>query len=363
VFRNCFTPEKTVTVSEVFPWRLGKGATEDRPIAMSDPSCADRVGRRGTTILGLYLVALGIFFIYLTAIVWPPDYKVAVQKAGTTEDQKDVESPIILFPKILGGSEAGPKPSPTGSAHPDEKTQPDSSNGTRNDSGNPTAMVSVSVSYDHRLLLLVMIVGALGSYIHVASSFGDFVGNRTFTRSWIWWYLLRPYVGVPLAILFYFVVRAGFLTAGASAGDVNRFGIAAVAGLVGMFSVTAADKLKELFDTLFKTDVQRKDALTNSVESRTGGDDASSGLKNPIPIVNKIESGSGVIRILGSGFRRESTVIANGKERPTSDVALVSDSELTLALGTDDKGQLEIEVSTPPPGGGTSGKTTVDVPT
>ena len=72
-------------------------------------------------------------------------------------------------------------------------------------------------------------------------------------------------LGVPMAVLFYFVVRAGFLSSGVSAGEVNRFGIAAVAGLVGMFSVKAGDKLKELFDTLFKTEPQRKDTLTNPV--------------------------------------------------------------------------------------------------
>ena len=63
---------------------------------------------------------------------------------------------------------------------------------------------------------------------------------------------------MPMAVLFYFVVRAGFLSSGVSAGEVNRFGIAAVAGLVGMFSVKAGDKLKELFDTLFKTETAAK---------------------------------------------------------------------------------------------------------
>ena len=61
-----------------------------------------------------------------------------------------------------------------------------------------------------------------------------------------------------MGVLFYFVVRAGFLSSGVSAGEVNRFGIAAVAGLVGMFSVKAGDKLKELFDTLFKTETAAK---------------------------------------------------------------------------------------------------------
>ncbi|WP_440465577.1 hypothetical protein ACKI1H_16115 [Pseudomonas sp. YH-1] len=39
---------------------------------------------------------------------------------------------------------------------------------------------------DARLLVMVMVAGALGSFVHVAKSFGDFVGNDRFMASWIW---------------------------------------------------------------------------------------------------------------------------------------------------------------------------------
>ena len=35
-----------------------------------------------------------------------------------------------------------------------------------------------------RLLLLVMAMGALGSYVHAATSFVSYVGNRSFVESW-----------------------------------------------------------------------------------------------------------------------------------------------------------------------------------
>jgi hypothetical protein len=117
-----------------------------------------------------------------------------------------------------------------------------------------------------RLLLLVLLAGAIGSYIHASSSFVDYLGNRTLISSWVWWYLLRPFIGMMLALLFYFVFRGGFITAGvnqggeAAASFINPFGIAAMAGLVGMFSKVAADKLNEVFLTLFAPKAGQGDA-------------------------------------------------------------------------------------------------------
>ena len=136
-----------------------------------------------------------------------------------------------------------------------------------------------------RLILLVLLVGAIGSYLHAASSFVDYLGNRTFVESWIWWYLLRPFIGMLLALLFYFVFRGGFITAGntqANATDfINPFGIAAMAGLVGMFSKVATDKLNEVFTTLFRPapgqgDAKRGDKLgpptITSLDQRKGSE-------------------------------------------------------------------------------------------
>lgn len=127
-----------------------------------------------------------------------------------------------------------------------------------------------------RLLLLVLLAGAIGSYIHASSSFVDYLGNRTLISSWVWWYLLRPFIGMMLALLFYFVFRGGFITAGVNSGGeaaasfINPFGIAALAGLVGMFSKVASDKLNEVFLTLFapkagEGDAKRGDKLIANI--------------------------------------------------------------------------------------------------
>jgi hypothetical protein len=105
-----------------------------------------------------------------------------------------------------------------------------------------------------RFLALVAVAGALGSFIHLATSFADYVGNRQFVKSWEWWYVLRPFVGSALALSVYFAARGGLISGGAGAGNLSPYGVAALAGLTGMFSKQATDKLREVFENLFKTE-------------------------------------------------------------------------------------------------------------
>ena len=104
-----------------------------------------------------------------------------------------------------------------------------------------------------RYLSIVALVGALGAYIHLATSFTEFLGNRNFYSSWKWWYGLRPFIGSALAIMVYFAARGGLVSGNAGATDLSPYGIGALAGLAGMFSKQATDKLREVFENLFKT--------------------------------------------------------------------------------------------------------------
>jgi hypothetical protein len=124
------------------------------------------------------------------------------------------------------------------------------------------------VHHEFRLVLLVILTGALGSCVHATTSFVTYKGNKRFESSWCWWYVLRPFIGMALALIFYFVIRGGILllTSETQTGKINEYGIAAVSGIVGLFSKNAIDKLRELFDTMFKMgagggDEERKDKL------------------------------------------------------------------------------------------------------
>ena len=117
---------------------------------------------------------------------------------------------------------------------------------------------------DVNLLALVLLFGALGSFVHVAKSFASFAGNRALVASWFWWYMLQPVAGMVLALLFYVAIRGGLFAPGSNSGAVNEYGIAAVSGLVGMFTKQATDKLGEVFGGTFRSgaDAQRADKLS-----------------------------------------------------------------------------------------------------
>jgi hypothetical protein len=116
------------------------------------------------------------------------------------------------------------------------------------------------------LLLLVLVAGGVGAFLHVAQSFSMFVGDRKIRAQWVWWYACHPFIGAALALVFYGSVRGGFMAMAtgnnAKAADLNAFGLVSVAALVGMFSRAATVKLGEVFDTIFKSSaLKSKDAL------------------------------------------------------------------------------------------------------
>jgi hypothetical protein len=197
--------------------------------------------------------------------------------------------------------------------------------------------ITLEHSFEVRLLLLVLLAGALGSYIHATTSFVDYVGNRKLSANWVWWYLLRPYVGMTLALLFYFVVRGGFISVSAGGEDMNPFGIAALAGLVGMFSKQATDKLSEVFKTLFRAaegegDDKRKDSLVS----------------NPPPGISGITprqgptSGGTPVTLTGAAFVKGANVTFGGE--PATSVIISGPTSLTATTPPHEAGTVDIEV-------------------
>ena len=193
------------------------------------------VGPFGRTLLGLLMFVLGGVLLYLLIELWPAIQ--AAAKAGS------------------------PNAKVTWFGH----------------TWKPTADVA--------LLALVVLSSSLGSYVHAAVSFADYVGNRGFVVSWVWWYLLRVFVGSALAVIFYFAIRGGFLGAGTNAADINVYGIAAISGLVGLFSKQATDKLREVFDTAFRVDKGGDRERADNLDSTPGALEASPAAAPVVPPV------------------------------------------------------------------------------
>lgn len=176
-----------------------------------------------------------------------------------------------------------------------------------------------------QLLLLAMLAGALGSFVHALKSFSDFVGNRTLTASWFWWYITRPFLGAALAVIFYAVLRGGFMAGtAADAKAVNQFGVIAVGALVGMFADKATDKLAEIFDTLFKGSDTRGGKLAAPVIDKLDPDNFTVG------------AASGTFKIKGDRLAGVKQVKFDGIEHPHG---TPSDKEISVDLTANDLSQ------------------------
>ena len=266
-------------------------ASTDQHVPPPDP-----LGGWGILLLGLYMVVLPIILASLTIAFWPY-----------------VQSPPNVLPAVF-------------------------SSWLLDRMGLPATL-------DLLLMIIVLTSGALGSYIHSATSFADYVGNRKIAVSWVWWYILRTFIGLTLAMIFYFVLRGGLLTASPAPESINPFGIAAVSGMAGMFSKQAADKLREVFDTLFKTEkpVERADdlgTLTPTIHTVTP---ASGAVGVPITLT-----------ISGDKLTPRSLVAFKGEPQPTSYVGPTQITAQIPATALIAPGTVQVTVVNPPTEGGAS---------
>jgi hypothetical protein len=149
-----------------------------------------------------------------------------------------------------------------------------------------------------------------------------------------------------LALLFYFVFRGGFITAGVNPGGegaasyINPFGIAALGGLVGMFSKIATDKLNEVFLTLFTPKAGEGDAKrVDKLSGATG-----SGVSAIAPAVGPTTGGTAVT-ISGTDFLDGMRV--NFGEAPATAIVVKDPATLTAVAPEHTAGAVDVEVIYP----------------
>ena len=120
------------------------------------------------------------------------------------------------------------------------------------------------------LLLMVALVGSLASLVELIRGFVKYAGRDELSTRWAWWYLLRPVQGATLAVVVYFALRGGLLEGvnGSAEAALNPFGLAAFAGLVGLFTRHAVAKLSKVFDALF--DPPQEDADVKVIPATDG---------------------------------------------------------------------------------------------
>ena len=131
----------------------------------------------------------------------------------------------------------------------------------------------IKISAEVQLLILVALAGAIGSLVHTIRSFAWYAGQRKLVWSWITRYVLQPFVGSALGLIFYFVIRGGFFSTNAGVNETLPFSFIAVAGLVGMFAEPAVLKLKQVAETLFAKPEPGKEASPQKSNSDEDDED------------------------------------------------------------------------------------------
>lgn len=186
------------------------------------------------------------------------------------------------------------------------------------------------ISPEGRVMVLVLVAGGLGGTAHGVRSFVFYIGHGLIANSWTWWYLMRPIGSSVLAILFHFVFNGGFAAGLGSSGASTEIAAenlegklaisVAVAGLVGMFSDQAFQKLKEIAETIFSP--PRKDAPAESVV-------AAPTITRIVPETLIVDGADKTVRLLGQGFVEGVTVTVD--DRPVASKR-VNDLELDVTL-------------------------------
>src|ERR1041384_4360527 len=233
----------------------------------------------GVLMLGGYLVSLTSYFLYACLKVWP----VVDQSTGSWSSE------VVVFG------------------------------------------VRMVVDIEVRLILLAMFAGGLGTCIQTITSYAEYVGNRQLKSSWIAWYVLRPFTGMILATVFYFVIRGSTLLGAPPKTSTSLFWIAGISGLVGMFSKQAIDKLNEVFSTIFRSGSEvRSDQLVSQ------------------PVIFAVKpnkgpsSGGTTIAILGGGFAAGTRVTFDGV--PASAVTVTNPSSITAITPAHPAGPVDLQV-------------------
>ena len=223
-----------------------------------------RVGVVGIVLLTTYLVVFTLFLIYALIVVWP-----VPTPSGQPDIAKATASPSPLVIRLplqrrhpgkrrhrLGRLRRLPLPRPSRQAQWCVKLLPQVHRLPRerlpNQHPGPSYFFGRQFKLwdEQQLILLVLLAGALGSILHSLRSVYWYIGNRSLVRSWMAMYIVLPFAGSTLALIFYLVIRGGFFSPQSKFEQTSPFGFAAFAALIGMFSPQAVLKLREVAETL-----------------------------------------------------------------------------------------------------------------
>jgi hypothetical protein len=213
-----------------------------------------------------------------------------------------------------------------------------------------------AISNEQRLLLLVMIAGALGAMLHALRSIGWYVGTRRLVRSWLPRYFLLPLVGATIALIMYVVIRGGFFSSSAPVKDTSPFGFLAIAAVMGLFTEQAILKLKELSETMLAQPAKGPDSSPQNTAPSSAGQQGGASQQAPTPAPAPAAGGPAApaapppatwqddttIAITGQGFTAATTVTVNGVAKTGAAVHVVDPQHLTVTVAPNEAQRAEV---------------------
>lgn len=253
---------------------------------------ANAMGLGGIILVVGYLLLTMGFVIWSLVALWPPirskEVRARIEGQMATPSPSPATSPSPTTAPAVGPAQpppAGVSPtvtpalsSPSPSVAPSPKTaavtEPDCETSAKIkegfclDEGGKLREGVGALKYfgqcwciydEDRLLLIVLLAGALGALVHGLRSLSWYIGNRRAVWSWSAMYFMLPFLGAGLAAIFYLVIRGGFFSPTSTVETTSPFGFAALAALVGMFTEPAVIKLRKVAITVFEPPEQGKD--------------------------------------------------------------------------------------------------------
>jgi hypothetical protein len=124
---------------------------------------------------------------------------------------------------------------------------------------NTTMILGLYLPFHLRMLVLVLLAGGLGSYIHVATSFSYHIAKGDFEPHWYWWYWMRIPIGATLALVTLMIIEGQLFVPPTANSDAAPFTTIGIAALIGLFSRHAVEKLRDIFDVVFNPREKRDD--------------------------------------------------------------------------------------------------------
>jgi hypothetical protein len=194
------------------------------------------------------------------------------------------------------------------------------------------------------LFLLVVFAGALGGALHGLRSLSWYVGLRSLLKSWTLMYVLLPFTGATIAVIFYAVIRAGLLPVQAS--NNTSMGMIAIAVLVGLFSQQAAVKLKDIADAFLAKPASGPPSESKPQGSLPpgGSPETKPGPGAPKPAISPADGQAGTkVKIKGTGMTKVDKITFGGVDA-TGFTITTADDTITVEAPTPAAGQGKVDV-------------------